>query len=528
MFKPTSKIILSVALLTTLSSAAGVSDWVSKGNDTLNKIGNIGGSTSDIVGNILSGIGGLEGLGGGSITNTVTNLLNNALRNQTTKYGEEYLKATCSLPDFNVGNMGICGSVAGTLTKGANKLLDILNNGLDLGICTVSADLNICQDNYLTEFCKMFDEKVDTMIGDASQEFGKMTDEAKKKVKDSVRKRVQDPLNNILTGSDKFFPITGGDIHTGSDSASSKSDNKCFLGSGTSKRNQKNVYGESINDSMDNFSIIYSNFIDTKTGESSAAAEVIAQCMKQFPLTNLKNLDDDSVKRKLQYYYDICSPANQTRPTESEIFDNRVKTAQQLSKATSPSFAKSITIESEITSDLVVNTNCYKETSLENAKRCQQRYFANQSGRTGSTTAQSLEANYIKTAEEEGAMVLSALETIYPDRIKDTSQNALDRLLPSKRGYFITEAQKQDMKNSLVMSYMGKITEAKKELARISFAKIKECSTPFYAAAALAEISKSVKDARQEAKSVVNQILNSGSTGSGGAGGSGGISVPGI
>ena len=94
------------------------------------------------------------------------------------------------------------------------------------------------------------------------------------------------------------------------------------------------------------------------------------------------------------------------------------------------------------------------------------------------------------------------------------------------------------MKNSLVMSYMSKITEAKKELARISFAKIKECSTPFYATAALAEISKSVKDARQEAKSVVNQILNSGSTGSGGTGsggtgsggtgGSGGISVPGI
>ena len=513
MFKPTSKIILSVALLTTLSSATSVSDLVSKGNDTINKIGNVGGATSGIVSNILDGIGGLEGLGGGSITNTVTNLLNNALRNQTTKYGEDYLKATCSLPDFNVGNVGICGSVAGTLTKGANRLLDILNNGLDLGICTVSADLNICQDNYLTEFCKMFDEKVDTIIGDASQEFGKMTDEVKKKVKD--------PLNNILTGSDKFFPITGGDIHTGSDSALSKSDNKCFLGSGTSKRNQKNVYGESVNDSMDNFSIIYSNFIDAKTGESSAAAEVIAQCMKQFPLTNLKNLDDDSVKRKLQYYYDICSPANQTRPTESEIFDNRVKTAQQLSKATSPSFAKSITIESEITSDLVVNTNCYKETSLENAKRCQQRYFANQSGKTGSTTAQSLEANYIKTAEEEGAMVLSALETIYPDRIKDTSQNALDRLLPSKRGYFITEAQKQDMKNSLVMSYMSKITEAKKELARISFAKIKECSTPFYATAALAEISKSVKDARQEASSVVNQILNSGSTG-------GGVSVPGI
>ena len=118
-------------------------------------------------------------------------------------------------------------------------------------------------------------------------------------------------------------------------------------------------------------------------------------------------------------------------------------------------------------------------------------------------------------------MMLSALETIYPDKIRDTSQNALNRLLPSKRGYFIAEAQKQDMKNSLVMSYMTKITEAKKELARISFAKIKECSTPFYAAAALAEISKSVKDARQEAKSVVNQILNSGSTG-------GGVSVPGI
>ena len=377
------------------------------------------------------------------------------------------------------------------MTSGVNKLLGILNNGLDLGVCTVSADLNVCQDNFLTEFCKMFDEKVDEVIGDGKEEFGKMTDEAKNKVKDAVRNRVQDPLNNILTGSDKYFPITGGDIHTGSDNT--KSDNKCFLGSGTKNRNQKNAYGEYTNESMDNFSLIYSNFIDAKTGESSAAADVIAQCMKQFPLTGLKNLDDNNVKRKLQYYYDICSPANQTRPTESEIFDNRVKTAQQLSKATSPSFAKSTTIESEITSDLVANTNCYKETSLENAKRCQQRYFASQSGKTGSTT----------------------------------SQNALNRLLPSKRGYFIAEAQKQDMKNSLVMSYMTKITEAKKELARISFAKIKECSTPFYATAALAEITNSVKDARQEASNVVNQILNSGSTGTG-TGDVGGVSVPGI
>lgn len=524
MFKSTSKIILSAALLTTLSSAS-MSDWANMGSSTIDKIGNIGGSTSDMVGNILNGVGGLGGLGSGGITNTITNLLNNSLRSQTTKYGVDHLKATCSLPDFNVGNSGICGSAAGALTSGVNKLLGILNNGLDLGVCTVSADLNVCQDNFLTEFCKMFDEKVDEVIGDGKEEFGKMTDEAKNKVKDAVRNRVQDPLNNILTGSDKYFPITGGDIHTGSDNT--KSDNKCFLGSGTKNRNQKNAYGEYTNESMDNFSLIYSNFIDAKTGESSAAADVIAQCMKQFPLTGLKNLDDNNVKRKLQYYYDICSPANQTRPTESEIFDNRVKTAQQLSKATSPSFAKSTTIESEITSDLVANTNCYKETSLENAKRCQQRYFASQSGKTGSTTAQSLEANYVKTAEEEGAMMLSALETIYPDKIRDTSQNALNRLLPSKRGYFIAEAQKQDMKNSLIMSYMTKITEAKKELARISFAKIKECSTPFYATAALAEITNSVKDARQEASNVVNQILNSGSTGSG-AGDVGGVSVPGI
>ncbi len=521
MLKSTSKIILSVALIASLSSAESISGWIDKGKDTIDKVGNISGSVNDMTSGILSGIGGLDGIGSGSITNTVTNLLNNALKSQTTKYGQDHLRATCSLPDFNVGNSGICGSAAKAITKGANKILDILNNGLDLGVCTVSADLNICQDNYLTEFCKIFDEKVDEVIGDASQEFGKMSDEAKAKVKDSVKKRVQDPLNNILTSSDKFFSITGGDIHTGSDNTASSSGNKCYLGSGSSNKNQKNAFGENTNDSMDNFSAIYANFIDAKTGESSAATEVITQCMKQFPLTNLKNLNDSSVKRKLQYYYDICSPTNQTRPTESEIFNNRVKTAQQLAKTTTPSFAKTATIESEITSDLIANTSCYKETTLEGARKCQQKYFTNQSGKTGNTTAQSLEANYIKTAEEEGAMMLSALEILYPDRIKDTSQNALDKLLPSKRGYFIAEAQKQDMKNALVMSYMSRITESKKELARISFAKIKECATPFYATAALSEISNSVKDARQEASNVVNQILNSGSTGSGGSSGFG-------
>ena len=42
MFKSTSKIILSVALLTTLSSAS-MSDWANMGSSTIDKIGNIGG-----------------------------------------------------------------------------------------------------------------------------------------------------------------------------------------------------------------------------------------------------------------------------------------------------------------------------------------------------------------------------------------------------------------------------------------------------------------------------------------------------
>lgn len=495
MLKSISKISIVACLLSANLSAFG-------------GLGDIGGKigSSINIGDVLNGITNFD-------FNTINKIIKNQKTGQSFKFGNNFLYGQCQVPDLSDfgfdGISGICGGTAKILTKGANKILDILRDGVDLGVCTVGVDMgSVCEDNFLTNFCKNIDGATQEIAAKAGEEFSKMQEKAKQEIKKKVKEKIQDPANEILTQADKYFPMIGGDVHQKKDKSSSSS-NKCMdVKRGLS--DQKNIYGEKISDTMDAFSVVYSNFIDKDNGSSSAAVEVIADCLKQFPIKEFADFKNNAqAKEKLKFYYDICSPANQERPSQSEIFENRIKTARQLSKTTSPSFAKSTTVGSEITKDLVSGaTGCFDKKTLAEALECQQIYFTNtKNGKSGISTAKALESNYIKTAEEASALTLSAIESIYKDEIVDTSQEALKQLPPNKRGYFLAQAKKQDMQAALFYSYMNKITEAKKELARISFAKIKECAVPFYSTAVLNEIGEMVKDAKKEAQDVVNQIL---------------------
>lgn len=426
--------------------------------------------------------------GGGFDFNSLKNLINTEKEDNSFSFGNDFLKAKCSFKNsdnYDLGNTDICDTIGKNKKNGGNGFADKLSNYLNkrydvFGFGTCSIKTKKQQD--LEEFCKQAEKDTKDVLEKAKKQ-GKYD---VKNIPDDIKIGTQSPTKIIMPDSNRNLGITGGERHQTSKNG------------GVLK--QTNQHGETVGEAMDNQAFIYANLQTEGSVSSDSAMNVMMRCLKQFPAT--KNKDE------LKIYMDLCSPSNQKRGAESENYEKVVETSKILSSEQSPDYAKTITMQSKITSDLSKTYKCAEKKTLKEAKECEQQYFQNtQDENSGAGASSAMLADYIKTIEEASAMQISAIEEAYPFEFLYTSQEVLEGILPNKRSYYLDEFQKQDMKSALFYSYAKQISEAKKELAKLSFAKIQECSTPFYYEAVLNDINKMTDEAKKEAKKIVDKIL---------------------
>ncbi|MBP5779417.1 MAG: hypothetical protein J6W17_05685, partial [Campylobacter sp.] len=407
------------------------------------------------------------------------------------RFGNDYLSATCSLDRFDLGNSGICDAA----TKVENKVLSFLNKKLGMGICTIgSGKASSCGNKYVRNACDKVIAKAknypingkDSKIGEAANS----------------------PLGSILRVVDKYLDVTVTrstcDFDISSSTSGGSNGGSASGGSNGQKiTGRTNIFGENTSAEMDNFSDIYSMFIE-RQGANSETAQYITRCMKMAPSSAYKDSNGETNPDNVLALYEACKPENAKRGTASEIETERQELSKFLSgKTEMPNWESSLEMSSAIAKELDA---CNNLQSLEEAEKCQQNLQKNQ----GSVFAEikSYKDQYFRNIEENTAMVMAASELLNIDHLRDTSQASLEQTLAPQRGKFMNQALKADMEVSLMYVFYNRLADARKELAKLSFQKMQDCATPFYVGAVSSEIQKIVSDAKDAADKTIENILN--------------------
>lgn len=534
------KFIKITTFILLLSSFAYASNPLLNLKDFGNKLdpssffGNISGKLSDS----LKGFGNfdmpkLDFLNGMNLNiadaGSLGNFLQTGITNAATSFGDGLTKGKCSvgIPEFGgSGISGVCDLLASGVSGVVSPIEKLLNNGITLGNCNFGANVSSkCAIDWLKQECNDIKQSAE----DIANDFKKMANEKWedfyegsglhnqiKNTRKAANKLYNNARERVSELGKKFKTLVGLD-----ENLKGKMSGKCEETTPDKLLDSKLGSNDSVTlkEALNSEAYAYNIITSPNNGGSTYAAKVTFDCIKSMPKTNgiydflslnkqtgEYTANEDKIKMAMA----ICSPATMTIGSASDIFQRKLELANDMSRPTNPSYAESVILADNLTAEL--NNQCVGKSDYFEAKQCEQKLKANTNSKGDENTTaykmNTLETSNIREVEEHSSKFLALLDEIYPNELADTSDESLKHINPSQRSYFIYQAKKQELKDGLIMSFAKRIEESKKELARITMVKIKECSTPFYYAAASKEIAEAISSARQEADKVSESILN--------------------
>lgn len=501
----------------------------------MNNISNVGSKFGNNIKipqlNLGADIGGINGGALGSI-------LQNGVVNSATGFGDDFFKGKCSVSIPNMSGVGsnlgdVCDMLTGAVGNALAPFEKLIQNGLDFGVCQVGADINSkCALEWTKKQCQKAKETakdVATKARDIARKGWEdsgasgLVAEAREKVSELYSNTKQ----NISELGKKFKTAVALDEGLKQKLKGNCSDGEDDIMNTPMGGDNTMTLGETLNSEA----FAYATITSPKNGGSSMASKVIFNCIQSLPkekgLYDFLTPDgkggykEDS--EKLQTAIKLCSPAEMSLGNASDIFKRTVDLAKDMSQDTNINFVNSVALSGSLKEELA--NNCVVNGNFADAKMCEQKLLSSANTNENSTAHKMnvLEKENIRKIEDQSSKFLALLEEVYPNELKDTSDASLKKILPSQRAYFIHQAKKQEMKDAMIISFAKKIEKSKKELARISMVKIKECSTPFYYASAVQEVADTISNARKEAQDTVNKILDTSNFSVSGGGGSGGF-----
>ncbi|MBZ8002375.1 hypothetical protein [Campylobacter canadensis] len=408
------------------------------------------------------------------------NILDIYKKTQKLSVGTSFLNSKCELPDLSgllngVNNFSICSVISKVGGELANQLQGLINNGVGFGACKINGNVDFsCAEKYIKNFCDTKENDINKLVDDVNKNGIAKLDKKQKELKS----KINDVTTSVLNNTSDFLDVTGGEYFAKVETCKVEDSNK------KARDNDKNKK-----------QTIITNIVSRETNES--AKELISNC--------LENIPTEIIAKNPYSAYNLCRVENITRPeTMSEIKDKQVETAKELSKDVIVNYDEKYALSNTIKEELL--SKCSSKSTLAEAQECELQNY-NSKGTNAKTIIDNKKAQAIIDIEKNQAMQMAIVDKLYKDSYVDTTQGAMEKIPPNKRAYALLQAQKQDLKNSLYYSYMNKISKAKKELAKITFEKLKSCSTPFYAQAAATEIASLVSTASANAENEVKQLL---------------------
>lgn len=507
----------------------------------------IGGKIADkIGGDWLGGIfgGGNGGFDWSSVLNTITNQF---LKSNRFDFGNDWLKAQCRISTGQSGNTNICGTIDG-IGGGVSRKIGGM---FDFKYCSLNSQKERdCFNKHLDNIC--------------SKVANKNSNKNSQDMKTYNNNILNNPSAMVLTSADKYLPTTGGDVFAkkddkcsfengsgdgGNSDSSSKSDGNGKIDGGNNggtsdngssggnngkidggnnggdNSNGNNAYepakeggvynltdtnGENIGKKLDVQAKVQAEYIEKNRGGSETTADYIMKCIALQSTSNYTDKNGNINKDNFESVYEACKPENATRLSAGQIENERTKLAETFGLQTILSADES-QVEISMLKEALVN-QCSAKPTLKEAADCEKKLLTDPNSVAGQIKEQigasgENPSGLIGNIEKANAFLLSSIYLINPEYLKDTSNETLKQIIPSQRGKFMNDALELDQRAGLLNYYMKKVTDAKKELARLAEKKILACSTPFYATAATNEVSELIKKSQEQAKKVVEEIL---------------------